>query len=191
MLVTAITQQYVGSNTFELIEGAITKTFQRGDIKCAIIETFKVSCITCVVLCCVASLPGTLLAKFGVVFCGVRLLTGVPNSMPKQTEWRSPRRALIYDTCDRTKNHDTWFYRINIDHKYTTLDSERRTNVFKKYIWQSYNFWKNKCDFMAFLNTRHNWLLFKTKQRTVAPLISIYLKMIIFFVAKNHIGHKH
>ena len=48
-----------------------------------------------VVLCCVASLPVTLLAKFGMVFWGVRLLTGVPDPMPKQTEGRSPRRALI------------------------------------------------------------------------------------------------
>ena len=47
------------------------------------------------VLCCVASLPVTLLTKFGMVFWGVRLLTGVPDPMPKQTERRSPRRALV------------------------------------------------------------------------------------------------
>ena len=62
-------------------------------VLCCVVLCCVVLC--CVVLCCVASLPATLLAKFGMVFWGVRLLTGVPNPMPKQTERRSPRRALI------------------------------------------------------------------------------------------------
>ena len=60
-----------------------------------LVESYYQKLMCYVVLCCVASLPGTLLAKFGMVFWGVRLLTGVPNPMPKQTEPRSPGRALI------------------------------------------------------------------------------------------------